>query len=66
MGKIKSDEETFHHVTDTLNCTAGESLFLDENELNVGAAERVWMKAVQVKGVKRRSQFKDLGKSVPY
>jgi HAD superfamily hydrolase (TIGR01509 family) len=52
MGKIKPDEEAFYHVTETLNCAAGEILFLDDNELNVEAAKRVGMNAAQVKGVR--------------
>ncbi len=51
MGKIKPDEEAFHHVTDALDCAAAEVLFLDDNQLNVEAAKRVGMKAVQVRGV---------------
>jgi putative hydrolase of the HAD superfamily len=52
MGKIKPDEEAFHHVTTALDCAAAEVLFLDDNQLNVEAAKRVGMKAVQVRGVK--------------
>ena len=50
-GKIKPDEEAFHHVTETLNCAASEVLFLDDNKLNVDAAKRVGMRAAHVKGV---------------
>lgn len=50
LGKIKPDEEAFQHVTATLGCVAEEVLFLDDNQLNVAAAERVGMSAVRVKG----------------
>jgi HAD superfamily hydrolase (TIGR01509 family) len=50
-GKIKPDEDAFQHVIDTLKCSAGEILFLDDNQLNVDAAKNVGMKAVQAKGV---------------
>jgi HAD superfamily hydrolase (TIGR01509 family) len=56
MGKIKPDEEVFQHVTDTLNCSAAEVLFLDDNKLNVEAAQAVGMNAVQVKGVTAAEQ----------
>ena len=49
-GKIKPDEDAFHHVTARLACRAEEILFLDDSELNVRAASRVGMNAVQVKG----------------
>ena len=51
MGKIKPDEEAFHHVTDKLDCRAEEILFLDDSKLNVEAAKRVGMRAVQARGV---------------
>lgn len=51
IGKIKPDEEAFRHVTHSLHCAAEEILFLDDNALNVEAAARVGMKAVQVQGV---------------
>ncbi len=49
-GKIKPDEEAFHHVLATLGCEAPETLFLDDNQLNVAAAKKVGMSAFQVKG----------------
>lgn len=51
IGKIKPDEEAFHHVTQSLQCAAEEILFLDDNKLNVEAAARMGMTAVQVHGV---------------
>jgi putative hydrolase of the HAD superfamily len=50
-GKIKPDEDAFQHVMDTLDCNASDILFLDDNRLNVEAAQRLRIKAVQVKGV---------------
>jgi glucose-1-phosphatase len=51
IGKIKPDEEAFHHVIDALQCRAGEVLFLDDNQLNVEAARRVGMQAERVRGI---------------
>jgi putative hydrolase of the HAD superfamily len=51
IGKIKPDEEAFQHVTEELECRAEEVLFLDDNQLNVEAAKRFGMVAVQVRGV---------------
>jgi glucose-1-phosphatase len=51
MGRIKPDADAFQFVTETLNCAADEVLFLDDNQLNVEAAQRVGMQAIQVKGV---------------
>jgi FMN phosphatase YigB (HAD superfamily) len=50
-GKIKPDDEAFHHVTAALDCAAEEVLFLDDNQLNVDAAKKCGMHAVRVKGV---------------
>lgn len=49
-GKIKPDEEAFLHVTEKLGCRTQEVLFLDDSPLNVEAATRVGMEAIQVKG----------------
>ena len=51
MGKIKPDEEAFQHVTASLNCAPEEVLFLDDNQLNIDAAKKCGIHAVQVKGV---------------
>ncbi|HEY6330898.1 MAG TPA: HAD family phosphatase [Blastocatellia bacterium] len=50
IGKIKPDEEAFHHVVDELDCEPPTIFFLDDNMLNVETARRVGMRAVQVKG----------------
>jgi len=49
-GKIKPDEEAFQHVLATFGCEGHETLFLDDNQLNVAAAKRVGMTAYQVHG----------------
>ncbi|HEY6350010.1 MAG TPA: HAD-IA family hydrolase [Candidatus Angelobacter sp.] len=51
IGKIKPDEEVFHHVIEVLNCRGEEILFVDDSQLNVEAAKRVGIKAVQARGV---------------
>lgn len=51
IAKIKPDEEAFHHVTEQLGCRPEEVLFMDDSRLNVEAAKRVGMKAVQAKGI---------------
>lgn len=56
MGRIKPDADAFHHVTETLSCAADEVLFLDDNQLNVDAAKKIGMMAVQVKGVTAAEQ----------
>ena len=50
-GKIKPDKDAFQHVIDTLECAPSAILFLDDNRLNVEAAQRMGIRAVQVKGV---------------
>jgi len=51
IGKIKPDEQAFLHVTDTLGCVAEEVLFLDDNDLNVEAAQTLGINAIRVRGV---------------
>lgn len=51
IGKIKPDEDAFQYVMETLECEPSTILFLDDNRLNVEAAQRLGIKAVQVKGV---------------
>jgi len=57
IGKIKPDDEAFHHVTEELDCRAEEVLFLDDSRLNVEAAKRVGMRAVQARGVAEAEQI---------
>jgi len=51
LGKIKPDVEAFQHVTNALRCEPNEVLFLDDNEINVVAAESIGMQAVRVRGI---------------
>jgi len=50
-GKIKPDEDAFQQVVDELKCGPSSIFFIDDNLLNVDAARRVGITAVQVKGV---------------
>lgn len=50
-GKIKPDAEAFQHVTDALRCEPNEVMFLDDNDINVVAAESIGMQAVRVRGI---------------
>jgi putative hydrolase of the HAD superfamily len=56
IGKIKPDEDAFHHVTGALRCAPREVLFLDDNQINIEAATRVGMRAVQARGVAEAEQ----------
>jgi len=51
LGKIKPDAEAFQHVTDALRCEPNEVMFLDDNDINVVAAESIGMQAVRVRGI---------------
>jgi glucose-1-phosphatase len=50
-GRIKPDEDAFHHVTEKLQCDAEEVLFLDDSPVNVDVAASLGMKAVRVAGL---------------
>lgn len=50
MGKIKPDADAFEHVVESLDCQAGQVLFLDDNLLNVEAARAIGMRAQLVRG----------------
>jgi glucose-1-phosphatase len=56
IGRIKPDEDAFQYVIETLGRRATEILFLDDNPLNVEAAKRTGMKAVQVRGAKEAGE----------
>jgi putative hydrolase of the HAD superfamily len=56
LGKIKPDSEIFLEVVETLQCSAGEILFLDDNQLNVDGAKTVGMNAVRVTSVSATAQ----------
>jgi glucose-1-phosphatase len=49
-GRIKPDSEAFEHVIDSLGCSPNHVLFLDDNMLNVEAAQRLGMHAIRVRG----------------
>lgn len=44
-GLVKPDARAFQHVLDETGCAAGAVLFIDDNPLNVDAAERLGMRA---------------------
>jgi glucose-1-phosphatase len=49
-GRIKPDQDAFTHVLATLGCPAGSVLFLDDNRVNVVAAESLGMHGRVVQG----------------
>jgi glucose-1-phosphatase len=65
IGRIKPDEDAFQYVDEdafqyvieTLGRRAREILFLDDNKLNVEAAKRIGMKAVQVRGAEEAGEI---------
>jgi HAD superfamily hydrolase (TIGR01509 family) len=61
-GRIKPDSEAFEHAVDSLGCQPGQVLFLDDNPLNVEAAQRFGMHAVRVRGAAEAQRaLTDLG-----
>jgi HAD superfamily hydrolase (TIGR01509 family) len=61
-GRIKPDSDAFEHVVETLACLPDQVLFLDDNLLNVEAAQRFGMHAIQVRGAgETRGVLTDLG-----
>jgi HAD superfamily hydrolase (TIGR01509 family) len=51
LGMVKPDDEIFERVVTDLGTTPNRVLFLDDNELNVSAARRVGLQALEVRGV---------------
>jgi glucose-1-phosphatase len=49
-GRLKPDQEAFENVVETLGCKPSSVFFLDDNRLNVDAAQRSGMHAVRVNG----------------
>jgi glucose-1-phosphatase len=49
-GRIKPDADAYEHVVKSLDCSPGHVLFLDDNLLNVEAAQRFGMQAIRVRG----------------
>jgi HAD superfamily hydrolase (TIGR01509 family) len=61
-GRIKPDADAFEQVVDTLACPPEQVLFLDDNSLNVEAAQGFGMHSVRVRGVaETRAVLCDLG-----
>jgi putative hydrolase of the HAD superfamily len=61
-GKIKPDADAFEHVVDSLGCMPGQVLFLDDNSLNVDAAQSFGMHAIRVLGATEAQRaLTDLG-----
>jgi len=50
-GRIKPDADAFEHVVDSLGCMPAQVLFLDDNSLNIEAAQSFGMHAIRVRGV---------------
>ncbi len=55
-GRIKPDPEAFEQVVESLGCHPAQVLFFDDNSLNVEAARRLGMHAVQVLGLVQARQ----------
>jgi len=51
IGKLKPDREVFEHVVAALGCEPSAILFLDDQPLNVEAAQAIGLQAVCVRGV---------------
>jgi glucose-1-phosphatase len=61
-GRIKPDADAFEHVVDSLGCMPAQVLFLDDNSLNVEAAQSFGMHAIRVRGAhEARRALTDLG-----
>jgi HAD superfamily hydrolase (TIGR01493 family) len=56
MGKLKPDPEVFEHVMETLDCDPAAVFFMDDNRLNVEAAQAFGMLAVEVAGLQGAEQ----------
>jgi FMN phosphatase YigB (HAD superfamily) len=55
-GKIKPDVDAYAQVIDELECKPSEILYLDDNKLNTDAAEKLGIRAIQVKGVQEAEE----------
>jgi HAD superfamily hydrolase (TIGR01509 family) len=55
-GRIKPDPDAFEHVVRSLGCDPASVLFLDDNLLNVEAAEAVGMQGALVRGITEAEQ----------
>jgi len=50
-GRIKPDRDAFEHVVSSLGCDPGSVFFLDDNLMNVEAAQAVGMQGAVVRGI---------------
>ena len=65
-GRIKPDSDAFEHVVESLGCGAGQVLFLDDNLMNVQAAQACGMHAIRVRGaMEAQLALTDLGIIAP-
>jgi HAD superfamily hydrolase (TIGR01509 family) len=61
-GRIKPDRDAFEHVVESLGCVAAQVLFLDDNLMNVHAAQACGMQAIRVRGaMEAQLALTDLG-----
>jgi putative hydrolase of the HAD superfamily len=62
IGKLKPDAEYFEHVVAALGVPASRTLFIDDNAINVAAAERFGLAARRAIGVEgARATLAELG-----
>jgi putative hydrolase of the HAD superfamily len=55
-GRIKPDRDAFEHVVSSLGCDPASVFFLDDNLMNVEAAQSVGMQGALVRGVAEAEQ----------
>ena len=55
-GRIKPDPDAFEHVVSSLGCDPASVFFLDDNLLNVEAAQAVGMQGALVRGITEAEQ----------
>jgi putative hydrolase of the HAD superfamily len=55
-GRIKPDRDAFEHVVSSLGCDPGSVFFLDDNLMNVEAAQAVGMQGAVVRGIGEAEQ----------
>ncbi len=56
IGELKPDPAVFEHVLNTLGCSPSSVLFLDDNQLNVDAAQTLGFQAIVVQGLQEAQQ----------
>lgn len=62
IGALKPDPEIYDHVISALACEPARILFMDDNQINVDAAEKSGMRAVLTRGIDGvRSNLSDFG-----